>query len=225
VDKASEGRSGDIHVALPGIGNIILDIKHHAKGSGGVRKKDRDKLLRDIDDDKNGAVGGILVATQASIQGMEPCSVLWSPKHHRPMVACELRGDWGRLCDARSVLSCVLFRDDGGRCPDDNETGIHKEEIGKIFTDSIGKIKTIRNDLFEKVVAMNQIIGTLLLERSKFTGKGTDSRELEDWVLEHCASCSYSVDLKKVYDTHTHITPKKKLTIRDMFVRMGAKIM
>lgn len=38
-EKGREGRSGDIHVRLPGIGNIILDIKHHAKGAGGVRKK------------------------------------------------------------------------------------------------------------------------------------------------------------------------------------------
>jgi hypothetical protein len=108
IFKGKEGHSGDYHVLLPELGRVIMDIKHHDKSSGGVRKKDREKLLRDLDENTDGAVGGILVVTQATIQGMESGSVVYSPEKKLPMVACCLRGDWDRLKDARAILGAIL---------------------------------------------------------------------------------------------------------------------
>lgn len=107
IFKGKEGHSGDYHIVLPELGLVIVDIKHHDKASGGVRKKDREKLLRDLDENTSGAVGGILVVTQASIQGMESGAVVYSPEKKLPMVACCLRGDWDRLKDARAILGTI----------------------------------------------------------------------------------------------------------------------
>jgi hypothetical protein len=197
VDKASEGRSGDIHVTLPGIGKIILDIKHHAKGSGGVRKKDRDKLLRDIDDDKNGAVGGILVATQASIQGMESCSVLWSPKHHRPMIACELRGDWDRLRDARNVLSNIIHNhvistDDNIRETDDLCM------TRSLFLENIKTIQKIRSSSVEHVLRLSSNISELLQNISIKESDDLELRILHKYGISNIVSKVTQVSIREL---------------------------
>lgn len=232
-DMASEGGCGDIHVTLTGIGKIILDIKHHEKGSGGVRKKDRDKLLRDIDDDKNDAVGGILVATQASIQGMESGSILWSPKYHRPMVACELRGDWTRLIDSRNVLRtiCEVKRLDTENNPREDTTGwISPEDVAKPYTQSIEELKKLRNGHYEQILSINHTIGYMLISRAKLTGNPVDIKIMEDWLLEKYHNQKGIMNLKKIYEEYEEkasvkkISTRQKQSIRDILVKLGAKI-
>jgi len=108
IDTAKEGHSGDFQIVFKDIGRVILDIKHHETGAGGVRKKDRDKLLSDLDTNPNGAIAGILVATHASIQGMTPWSILYSPIKQLPMIACCLNGDWTRLQEAYTIICNLL---------------------------------------------------------------------------------------------------------------------
>lgn len=232
-DMASEGGCGDIHVTLTGIGKIILDIKHHEKGSGGVRKKDRDKLLRDIDNDKNEAVGGILVATQASIQGMEPCSILWSPKHHRPMVACELRGDWTRLVDARNVLRTICevrHLETESNLREDTTGWLSPEDVAKPFTQNIENLKKMRNSQYEQILKINTMIGNLLVSRAELTGNPVDTKIMEDWLLEKSHNQKGTVNLKKIYEEYEEkasvkkISTRQKQSIRDMLVKLGAKI-
>ena len=233
-DKASEGRSGDIHVTLPGIGKLILDIKHHAKGSGGVRKKDRDKLLRDIDDDKNGAVGGILVATQASIQGMSPCSVLYSPKYHRPMVACELRGDWDRLKDAREVIGTVITI----HMPYTNsESLINTREYDTTASlrDILKGLRNHREELRNRTIDITKLMGDICVTLESI--KGSDDKthtddDIEDWLLS-----KYEITKDNIHNggiSVRDITSSKEAppqmakrtmpnTIRDMLVRAGVR--
>jgi hypothetical protein len=163
-EKGREGRSGDIHVRLPGIGNIILDIKHHAKGAGGVRKKDREKLLRDLDEEKNDAVAGVLVATQATIQGMEPGSILYSPRHNRPMIACELRGDWDRLRDIRSIITNILTHKSMDII--EEEKSIHTSEITKdlrmLLKSLVSSKCRLQNEIRETTNQMGEICSLLV---------------------------------------------------------------
>jgi hypothetical protein len=137
IFKGKEGHSGDYHVMLPGLGLVIVDIKHHDKASGGVRKKDREKLLRDLDENTSGAVGGILVVTQASIQGMESGAVVYSPEKKLPMVACCLRGDWDRLKDARAILGTI--RQLQGKLYGDGLSGSEEGEVGSPRMTSAGR--------------------------------------------------------------------------------------
>jgi len=232
-DKASEGKSGDIHVILPDIGKIILDIKHHAKGSGGVRKKDRDKLLRDIDDDKNDAVGGILVATQASIQGMSPCSVLYSPKYHRPMVACELRGDWDRLKDSREVISTIITIQ---QTPYTESTkNVREYDTTESLRNVLKGLRNHREELRNRTIDITKLMGDICVTLDTITHKGDNvhtENDIEEWLLskyevtrENIHSGGISVrDITSAKDAPSYVTKRSMpSTIRDMLVRAGAR--
>lgn len=243
TDTATEGGCGDIHVTFPGVGKFILDIKNHAKGSGGVRKKDRDKLLRDIDDDKNDAVGGILVASQASIQGMEPGSVIYSKKG-RPMVACELRGEWDRLTDAKNTIVNILSvkkTHTADITDSKSEPGVDVASVSKAFDKVIGCLKEKREEEYRQIINTNTIIGQTLHNKAIATNNPTDVTNMEDWLLDccHVTKAKESVDMKDIFAKYQTACEKKtpdapkpkkatitkqKQTIRDYLIRMGKKV-
>ena len=239
TDMAKEGGCGDFHIVFENLGKIVIDIKHHEKGSGGVRKKDRDKLLRDIDDDKNGAIGGILVATQATIQGMTPGSILRSPVHNRPMVACELRGDWDRLVDAVNVIRCATEMANENTAGETSAEEL-KETLANVETsydETIAGLKKVRDNIYQEYVALNGLIGTQLYWKGMALGKPTDVRQIGDWVLEKSYKNKGTVNFKTVCEEYSEDTAKlskkvqkKKLTkpqaqnLRDCFVRCGMKL-
>ena len=165
IDTAKEGHSGDFQIVFKDIGRVIIDIKHHETGAGGVRKKDRDKLLSDLDTNPNGAVAGILVATHASIQGMTPWSILYSPIKQLPMIACCLNGDWKRLQEAYTIVSNLLKSNkilytshDSTNVDNDIDTGNSKSTTEYIMS----LMETVRS---ESIHALKDTLHTLKKER------------------------------------------------------------
>lgn len=113
-NTSSTGGKADFHVTIPGIGKVLMDIKNHEKDHGGVPLRDRKKLIRDLDAEKD-AVGAILIATQAKIHSGSHCQVVLS-ESRKPVVCCLLHGDWDRLRDGIETLrACLIYKQEQGQ--------------------------------------------------------------------------------------------------------------